>query len=95
MQIVTFEYHVRAEDDIKCYMLWAGQCMRWYPSDTIDVLPHLFKMDKFRNQEFIDQNAKSLISKYSIPDVKFEQFYRAMCGIKYSEFPKTYKDEKV
>ena len=66
--------------------------MRFYPQDIIDVLPELFNMTKYGNKEFIEGEAvKKLVSKYNIPDDKFEKFYRAVTGQTPTDFPKQYK----
>ena len=86
---MTFSYHVREADDIKCYLLWSGQCARFYPQDIIDVLPQLFVSNKYENTKFIQsQEAKRLVSKLKIPDPKFEGFYNAMTND--HTFPKQY-----
>ena len=91
-QVLTFSYHIWAEDEIKCYLLWQGQCHRFYPQDIIDVLPSIFvKSDK--NKAFaISEEAQRLANKMTtfIPDNKFERFYRGVHGMKTNEFPRKY-----
>ncbi len=91
LYIVTFSYHVRAENDIKCYLLWNGQCVRFYPQDILDLLPHLFVMDE-RNKKFIESvDAIKLVQQMEIPDTKFEEFYSALTNKKSNQFPKRYE----
>eukprot|EP01084_Bolivina_argentea_P105331 188602_1 len=90
-QLMTFSYHVRAEDDIKCYLLWNQQCVRFYPEDILELLPHLFIMDKYNKKWVESMDAIRLVKQMEIPDRKFEKFYSALTNKKSNEFPKQYE----
>ena len=92
MILVTFSYHVREKDDIKCYLLWNGQNHRFYPQDILDVFPEIFKMDEKESEEFESEGKEELKKMIAeirpFTDTKFEQFYGA---IKQKlDFPKAY-----
>ena len=40
--LVTFSFHAKSEDDIKCYLHYKGGSMRFLPEDVGTVLPWLF-----------------------------------------------------
>ena len=39
----TLSFHVRAADDIKCYLFHHGQISRFYPQDMVDLWPIWFE----------------------------------------------------
>ncbi len=90
-QLLTFSFHVRARDNIKCYLLWNGQSMRFYPSDIVHVLAKIFVDDQYGNDEFISgKEAKSLSSQMNINDSQFERFYCGLSNKQLHEFPIKY-----
>eukprot|EP01084_Bolivina_argentea_P118552 210324_1 len=46
-ELLTFSYHVEAADQIKCYMYWMAQVMRFYPEDIIQTFKHLFTKKRY------------------------------------------------
>ena len=85
---MTFSYHVRAKDNIKCYLLWNGQIHRFYPQDILEVLPEIFKMDTKEREDFVtsDQIKRIIRNMKPFHDDKFEHFYCALRQKK--NFPK-------
>eukprot|EP01084_Bolivina_argentea_P031652 58583_1 len=91
-QLLTFSFHVRATDNVKCYMYWNGQCMRFYPSDIINVLPIIFDNNVYGNKQFVcGKSGKSLVSQMNINDLQFERFYCGLSNKQLHEFPIKYK----
>ena len=92
---MTFSFHVLSSGEIKCYLLWQGQCHRFYMQDIITLLPEIFIKNN-ENQHFAASDyAKRLVNNMTennlISDKKFEQFYRAFNDKKENEFPIEYK----
>eukprot|EP00483_Globobulimina_turgida_P009741 UN09760 len=54
--LITFSFHVKAIDVIKCYMYWNGTIIRFMPEDIKTVLPKMFDMGYADNQAYIDDN---------------------------------------
>ena len=76
---MTFSYHARAKDDIKCYLLWNGQNHRFYPQDMLNILPELCKRTT-ESEEFVNgDELKRLIDQIQherpFTDTKFENLY--------------------
>eukprot|EP01083_Nonionella_stella_P100251 282482_1 len=90
-QIFTLSYHVWAADAIKCYLLWQGQCHRFYPQDILELLPFIFEKNT-QNKQFIASNmAKKLIMEMPLMDTRFEKFYRGLNRLHEYEFPRQYE----
>ena len=87
---MTFSYHTRAQDDIKCYLLWNGQNHRFYPQDVVGVLPQIFNMEEKAREEFIksEETKKQISEMYDFTDKKFQTFYCSLRGK--SDFPIKY-----
>ena len=90
---MTFSYHVRKKDDIKCYLLWNGQNHRFYPQDILDVFPEIFKMDEKERETFqnkkVDKIKEVIARMRPLRDEQFERFY---CKLRQrSDFPKVYE----
>ena len=52
--LLTFSFHVKAVDQIKCYIYYNGQMLRFMASDLRIVLPTLFNMDAFQNDAYLE-----------------------------------------
>eukprot|EP01083_Nonionella_stella_P178083 628026_1 len=75
---LTFSFHVKEGNIIKCYLFWNGAMTRFMPEDIKTVLPALFnpkKQCKHNNEEeyYLDELIKDL--KEKLVD---EQFYAFM-----------------
>merc|ERR1712013_179998 len=94
-QALTFSFHVESAEEVRCYLSWQVQSVRFYPQDIIDVLPVIFdaRYSK-KNREFADSvDAKRMVNGVLIRDKYFEHFYRHLMAKKVSEFPsQKYKD---
>ena len=94
-QVLTFSFHVESADEVRCYLNWYGQSLRFYPQDIVDVLPVIFD-ERFsaKNVEFKDSDkAKRMVNGVLIRDKFFEHFYRHLTGKRLRDFPsQQYKD---
>eukprot|EP01083_Nonionella_stella_P208748 757313_1 len=81
--LLTFSFHVRHENDVRCYMHRYGEIMRFMPADvTGKVMAQLFIDDSTsiqskNNAYFVHSEAiASLVqdTKYSLANVQFERF---------------------
>jgi len=54
--LLTFCFHVKMMDVIKCYLYWNGQVIRFMPQDIKTVFPTMFNMKYGGNQDYIDKN---------------------------------------
>merc|ERR1712129_416558 len=50
-QLITFMFSVEASDQIKCYVIWNGQTMRFHGRHLWQVLPAIFEENE-KNNEF-------------------------------------------
>eukprot|EP01084_Bolivina_argentea_P175120 303308_1 len=42
-KLLTFSFHVEAENKVRCYMWWRGACLLFLPQDITDLLPKIFE----------------------------------------------------
>eukprot|EP01083_Nonionella_stella_P020917 58011_1 len=80
-QLMTFMFNVEKRDEIKCYLVWNGQTMRFNGDNMINVLPKLFA-DSDQNTEFIRKGKrldafKDMFNE-EMEDEKFNVFYRTL-----------------
>eukprot|EP01084_Bolivina_argentea_P185434 319771_1 len=75
---LLFSFFVKSWDEVRCYMWWMGQCVRFLPQDIIDVLPRLFDIKYGMNKHFdISHNAvKDIVSKTAFRDNYFRNWYK-------------------
>lgn len=87
---MTFCFHAEAMDEIRLYMYWYGQSLRFYPQDLVDVLPILFDTNYGNNKKFTDSmEAKRMTNGMLIKDKYFEHFFNDLTQKKENEFPTT------
>ena len=73
---VTFCFHAEAMDEIRLYMYWYGQSLRFYPQDIVDVLPIMFDDNYGDNAQFAESiDAKRMTHGILVKDKYFEYFY--------------------
>eukprot|EP01083_Nonionella_stella_P019174 53300_1 len=82
--LLTFSFHVKEEDQIKCYLFYCGLVIRFLPEDIKTVLPKIFNMEYPGNQEFVDGKTEKhsddkvddVIARMSkrLVDTKFNEF---------------------
>ena len=91
--LLTFCFHCESVEEIRLYMYWYGQSLRFYPQDINDILPIIFDKNYKLNKNFKDSiHAKSMINGIFINDKYFEHFYRHLTQKKENQFPtKKYK----
>jgi len=80
--LMTFSFHVESTEEIRVYLHFNGQSLRFYPQDIVEVLPKLFN----------EQNTGIDLERYvnalnMIRDPGFEQFHRHLCERDVDEFP--------
>merc|ERR1712129_548830 len=51
---LTFAFHVRSTDVIKCYLCFNGQIIRFMAQDIKQLLPKLFNMSFHGNKDFVN-----------------------------------------
>merc|ERR1712228_654239 len=80
-QLMTFMFNVDAKDEMRCYIVWNGQTMRFHGDHISQILPNVFVEGEYGNKEFVA--GKELIKmghqfdKF-MEDRRFEQFYTAL-----------------
>eukprot|EP01083_Nonionella_stella_P254455 874339_1 len=42
---LTLSFHAKEEKEIKCYLFWSGQMIRFMPEDMKTLLPSIFNME--------------------------------------------------
>merc|ERR1711971_583651 len=67
-KMLTFSFHVEAEDNIRCYMYSMGQMMRFMPKDILTVLPRFFvaedkKKDEKKEKQETESDTKDVEEK--------------------------------
>ena len=79
-QLLTFMFNVQQVDEIKCYIIWNGQTMRFHAEHISTILPTLF-INSNENKEFVNgKDSKGLqqLFEKNINDRKFTRFYQAL-----------------
>merc|ERR1712228_697917 len=82
---LTFSFHVKAVDEVKCYLYWNGQIIRFMPEDIRNVFPKIFNMDWCHgdNAKWLKKNemldGMLLDMKSVIKDAHFEGFKKSIC----------------
>lgn len=85
---MTFCFHAEAMDEIRMYLYWYGQSLRFYPEDIVQVLPILFDDNYGDNKSFANsRDAKRMTHGLLIQDKYFEHFYNDLTQKKENEFP--------
>merc|ERR1712129_446880 len=77
--IMTFSFHVAAENEIRCYCYMNGQVIRFMPEDILLLLPIYFDDEFGSNAKWNDSNdAKDVVAQMekSLKDVHFEAFLK-------------------
>jgi len=76
-------------DEIRCYLFYAGQCLRFYPNDIINIIPELFVKSKEVRKEFCrlmdDKELDNWIKRFDVfkntlKDTLFDHFYEGLVG---------------
>ena len=78
--LLTFSFQVEQDDQIKCYLWYQGRCIRFLPSDVVDILPKLFDPDAYNNKNWNHNNldAQLLITSTQFKDVQFNSWFQKM-----------------
>merc|ERR1712154_235893 len=77
-QLMTFMFNVDASDEMRCYLVWNGQTMRFNGQHIFQILPNLFVENTYKNDEFVaGEQSKKLANQFDglMEDVQFERFY--------------------
>merc|ERR1740123_3043702 len=82
--IMTFSFHVAAENEIRCYCYMNGQVIRFMPEDILLLLPVYFDDDFGSNAKWKDSEGKGckeamdVVARMekSLKDVKFDAFLK-------------------
>eukprot|EP01084_Bolivina_argentea_P051322 94408_1 len=80
-QLITFMFVVEQKDEIRCYIVWNGETMRFEHNHMELVLPFLF-VDNNENIQFI-KNGKKLVDlqqvfKHGTKDHVYDKFCKAL-----------------
>eukprot|EP01083_Nonionella_stella_P093345 261587_1 len=78
-QLLTFMFNVESSDEVKCYVIWCGQTMRFHGDHIWKILPFIFEQNK-ANEDFLkNEGTQSLKDMFDeIYDRKFAKFYLAL-----------------
>eukprot|EP01084_Bolivina_argentea_P273055 465040_1 len=79
-QLMTFMFNVEQKDEVKCYLIWNGQTMRFYGAHLHQVLPRLF-IDSDENKNFKQSKLVVKMQRQfdrNIKNIKFNDFYDAL-----------------
>ena len=75
--LLTFSFQCKASDQIKCYMYWQGQMIRFFPDEIETVFSQIFNMDCDDNKTYFEnEHFKTTIAniKDKLQDKKFNAF---------------------
>eukprot|EP01084_Bolivina_argentea_P085636 154795_1 len=75
-KLITFMFNIEKKDEIKCYVVWDDQMMRFHAEQMMEVLPCLFVNDA-KNVDFIQgQEIQKYMKGYDtkMKDVKYRKF---------------------
>ena len=79
-QLMTFMFFVEARDEMRCYLVWNGQSMRFHGKHMTQILPDLF-VDSEENARFLQKKeAADLENGFDgvMEDKPFHEFCLAM-----------------
>eukprot|EP01084_Bolivina_argentea_P124174 220039_1 len=80
-QLITFMFSVEQQNEIRCYLVWNGQTMRFHEEHMSEVLPLLFEESE-ENIEFIKENEElkrlEKIFRDEMKDDIYEKFYKSL-----------------
>jgi len=84
-QMCVFSFHVMSVDEIRCYMFYNGQCLRFYPNDIFNIIPELFVDSKGVREKMIhlmeNENAwrrRFELFSETLQDKLFDEFYHGL-----------------
>eukprot|EP01083_Nonionella_stella_P071763 192963_1 len=79
--LLTLSFHVKQENEIKCYLFWNGQMIRFMPNDIKTVLPCIINMKN--DPDYIKENKTELGVRIRNMERSFfdEGFTRFCCGL--------------
>eukprot|EP00486_Rosalina_sp_Unknown_P008280 CAMPEP_0201594154 /NCGR_PEP_ID=MMETSP0190_2-20130828/191552_1 /ASSEMBLY_ACC=CAM_ASM_000263 /TAXON_ID=37353 /ORGANISM="Rosalina sp." /LENGTH=698 /DNA_ID=CAMNT_0048053647 /DNA_START=22 /DNA_END=2119 /DNA_ORIENTATION=- len=75
--LFTLSFHVKAADEIKCYLFWNGQMIRLMADEIEDVFPQIFNMKNQNNVDYFKSEDFKIISgnmREKLIDKEFEAF---------------------
>ena len=85
-QLLTFMFNVEQKDEIRCYIVWNGQTMRFHGDHIGQVLPSLFNREVYTNQKFMAetklQKEMGEMFDKGIFDRSFDPFYDELTQFK-------------
>ena len=75
-QLLTFSFHVNDVNEIKCYIIWNGQMMRFHGDYIRKVLPSLFTESDDNNAFLKSKLVEEIESKFDkyIVDQQLDNF---------------------
>lgn len=77
--LLTFSFHVVQDDEIRVYLWREGKCMRFLPSDFMDVLPTFFDSEYKSNGRFKESSeVRSIMHNFPCRDRHFEKWFIRM-----------------
>ena len=77
-QLLTFSFQVDQADEIKCYIIWNGQTMRFEGDHIGKILPTIF-VDSDENKKFVQSQSRKKMEEIfaqNIKDIRFNRFYK-------------------
>eukprot|EP00483_Globobulimina_turgida_P005486 UN05496 len=79
-QLMTFMFNVEEKEEIRCYIIWNSQTMRFHGDYVSKLLPNLF-VDTQENKTFVaSKDAKGFENTFeaNVTDRKFSMFCQAL-----------------
>jgi len=80
-QLITFMFSVEASDQIKCYVIWNGETMRFHGDHIWQVLPYMFEETE-QNTQFVENKEQRarMAEKFDkgVCDAEFERFQKSI-----------------
>eukprot|EP01084_Bolivina_argentea_P243359 407990_1 len=85
-QLMTFMFMVERMDNIKCYVVWNGESMRFHGEHISQVLPNLFisSEENVKFKDSVQANKLGIIFNENTRDTKFETFYKGITNFETS-----------
>eukprot|EP01084_Bolivina_argentea_P251387 421613_1 len=80
-QILTFMFNVEQKDEMRCYLIWNEQTIRFHGDHILEILPLLFE-DSDENKQYKKepQNLQDMRKSFNekLKDVKYDLFCKAL-----------------
>eukprot|EP01084_Bolivina_argentea_P312447 540926_1 len=86
--LLTFSFIVKEQDQIKCYLYWNGQTIRFMPEDVKIILPRIFNLDYGDNNNYFNKIQSG--SEWTDVDKFIEQMTLILVDKQFTQFRQSY-----